>query len=403
MRLLGLRLRSWLGWGEHPSMLRWHSAWLMKAFTRVFIPGALLLSLMIVVASVLPFVERYHSLPSHVTPDLIRLVLVLEIFLWLVGIIFVLLPAVSRRNLARRGDASQISRVYGRCFAVLLAPGFDEMFARIGASRETARWYRFPLAWDRVVAPSEDQLELDVLETTGWVERVRRSGGVPGEMSQPAPTEEELRAAPTRSATPDAVREAREEMRRELRGDASEEERKELRRYARRAGFKASQTPRQIAVNAWSLVLGGIVFTPAWPALYIVVGVLYPASMYHRADDGVGLGVAAIFTIVGLCCIWYAVKLLRLSRRLRRLDEAPPESMAGKILCWTPYGGGLIKLRAVDGRERIFLIPVRYGHRVRRRGAWVRVTYQPVSERVLDVAYVEEPVHAAREEAPIPD
>lgn len=76
------------------------------------------------------------------------------------------------------------------------------------------------------------------------------------------------------------------------------------------------------------------------------------------------------------------------------------KSMAGEIVCWTPYGGALIKLRAIDGDERIFCVPLPYMHRVRRRGAWVRVTYRPVSERVLDVANVEEPVEAVPLDGP---
>lgn len=104
--------------------------------------------------------------------------------------------------------------------------------------------------------------------------------------------------------------------------------------------------------------------------------------------------------------MWYGARLLRRARRMRRLSEAQPDSVTGEIVGWMPYRDmwsptdfrqrteTLIKLRAADGSDHIFRVPIRFLHRVRRRGARVRVTYQPVAERVLDVAYAEELVEA---------
>lgn len=264
------------------------------------------------------------------------------------------------------------------------------------------------------MAPSEDQLELDVLAATGWVERVRRSGSHAGEVSRPAPTEEELRnVVHPPKPTPAEVQEEREELRRETRGEASEEERKDMRRYARLMSAGAAQTPRMIAVSAWSLVLLGILFASLLPvvlAILVVIQMYFPHSFHHTANDGVAFVslfiMLALLMIAGLSLMWYGVRLLRRSRRMRRLSEAPPESVTGEIVCWMPYwdiwssssfqkrGETLIKSRAADGSEHIFRVPNRYLHRVRRRGAWVRVTYQAGCERVLDVAYAEEPVAA---------
>jgi len=423
MTLLGLRLRAWLGWGQHPTYLRLQS----DLATKAFILYALIFSLTPLALSALPYVTRYHSLPTRLPADGIRSVLYSETFIWLAGIFIFVLPIVTRRLLVRRSAASQIGRIYGRCFAVVLEPP-DRMFARIGASREMAEWYSIPLEWDRLVAPSEDQLELDVLAATGWVERVRRFGSQAGELSCPAPTEDEVQSVPrSRPATPDEFREAleaqeelerelRTELERERRGEASKEERQQMRRYARRASVGAAQTPRMIAAGAWSFVLLGILLGTIWPVGYIVIVMLFPHSVRHSirhsANNDIALAVIAIFTVVGICLIGYGVKLLRLSRRLRRLSPSPPDSVTGEIVCWMPYwdnfssgsfqkrGETVIKLRAVDGNERIFRIPIRYLHRVRRRGAWVCVTYQPVAERVLDVAYAEEPVTASTGDEP---
>jgi hypothetical protein len=55
----------------------------------------------------------------------------------------------------------------------------------------------------------------------------------------------------------------------------------------------------------------------------------------------------------------------------------------------------LIDLRLPTGQSQIFRIPIRYMHRVRERGALVRITYLPTTERVQDVGYVEAPTQAA--------
>jgi hypothetical protein len=47
------------------------------------------------------------------------------------------------------------------------------------------------------------------------------------------------------------------------------------------------------------------------------------------------------------------------------------------------------------GRSQIFRIPARYLHRVRQRATRVRVTYQPATERVLDLVRVAEPAAPA--------
>ena len=68
---------------------------------------------------------------------------------------------------------------------------------------------------------------------------------------------------------------------------------------------------------------------------------------------------------------------------------------------WTPSDlqqrkETLIDLRLPDGQTHIFRIPIRYLHRVRRRGQRLRITYVLTTERVLDVVRVEAPVGATQ-------
>ena len=59
----------------------------------------------------------------------------------------------------------------------------------------------------------------------------------------------------------------------------------------------------------------------------------------------------------------------------------------------------LINLRLLDGQTHIFRIPIRYLHRDRKRGAHVRITYLPATERVQEVGYVEVPTQATVEDS----
>src|SRR5579859_8083085 len=79
MRLLGLRLRAWLGWGQHPTYLRLQS----DLATKAFILYALIFSLTPLALSALPYVTRYHSLPTRLPAVCIRSVLYPETFIWL--------------------------------------------------------------------------------------------------------------------------------------------------------------------------------------------------------------------------------------------------------------------------------------------------------------------------------
>lgn len=144
MRQLGLRLHSWLGWGQHPNELRVRSTVIVRVIKLGFIPFALFIPLVVAAIAVPSYVEQHHSLSHFPLVSLIRFILSLEVLLWLAGIVFFALPAVTSWGLAQRGAAGRMGRVYGRCFATLLDPP-GRMFAHIGASREAARWYSLPL------------------------------------------------------------------------------------------------------------------------------------------------------------------------------------------------------------------------------------------------------------------
>jgi hypothetical protein len=179
--LLGLRLRAWLGWGLHPEELRFRSAMFLRMFRAVCV--------MLPVWSVLLLVTfalsgRHSQWPP--SANSMRGMAVFVICILGIWAALLLTPAVASWWLARRGANESPTSRYGQCYAIRLDPP-GLFFARIGETPRTARWYRLPLDWDRIVGPSGAQFELSVLAATGWVERVRRLGTPFREVSQPVP------------------------------------------------------------------------------------------------------------------------------------------------------------------------------------------------------------------------
>lgn len=406
MTLSLLNVRLWLGWWRHPVELRATSAHYLRMLREGIIMALVFLAL-----SVLLFhLAHPRSVPLLLTPELLRLLVSVGGYLAALFSCFLLLPGITMRLLAHRGERGGESTVYGCCFAVLLDPP-SHFFARIGLTHETARWYSLPLDWDMVFEPSEAEFELTVLSGTGWVERLRRLGPASRVLTQPVP--QPLSRAGTSAASQAVDNESAGndnngdgELKDEPEG-ATAEEKQILRRFARRADLSWRASPAKIASMGWACVVTGLLLFPGLPAyVALLVLLVYPLNLRNMNDPASRVAVIVSLAVLFiLCMIFIAMGLrhLRIWQRVRRVRHELPASVRGEVTCWIPYKDmwspndgqnrreTLVSLRLPDRETHIFRIPIRYMHRVRKRGALVRITYLPTTERVQGVAYVEAP------------
>jgi hypothetical protein len=341
---------------------------------------------------------------------------VATIVVWLLAllVIFILTPATTAWWLARRGADSVVTTAYGQCYDVCLDPP-GRFYARLGEMPRTARWYSLPFDWHSVVSPSDAQYELWVLAATGWVERVRRLGAPFREVSQPVPilparNEPSAPDAHPTDGTGDNIAPGALDLDEE---GATSDERQAMRQFARRANLGWRASTGYLALNGWTGVVGGSFGLLMLVGLIVIVALTLPRDWANSVRDpssiGTILGLMAFFGALGLPCFAFGLYCLRAWRRYRPFDNAAPVIAQGEVLAWMEYRDlwwpsdwrqgkeTLINLRMPDGHEHVFRIPIRYLHRVRQRGAPVRITYRPTTERVLDVANVDDPVEATED------
>jgi hypothetical protein len=395
MTLLRLRLRRWfLGWGYHPDELRFLSLYLQRD-ARLCVLYAIFLPAILVVIQTIN--RRPVTLDFIVHVTLVLLILFLAIALLLLAVAFVY---------RRRARAATLNpeHLMGYRYGIAFDPP-SPCYVRFGLTADIAKWYLVPLEWEEIISTAlpDTPFELWVLPVTGWVERLRRGGAEPLEVSQPVPE-----PLPAGDAVPDEH--TREEAAADQPEDegATREEARAMKRFARRAGLTWLATPRHLF---WSWVssltigalicVGGLVFM-AW------LIATYPLAF--RSEEGrVAFAVVlAFFEICGLAVCVMGLWPLAAWRRVRRLDATPTEAM-GEVVAWMRYRNWygpfsirndqrrekLIQLRAANGTEQILRLPPKLAHRVQRRGEHVRITYRVGSGHVLDVRHVEAPVQAA--------
>jgi hypothetical protein len=392
MTLFWLRLRTWFtGWGGHPDDLRflsWRSLRVFWVYTAAEI-------FVVLTIPVWMFIERRPV-------DFGRTLLVtsvLQAFFVAIALSSLACTVIYRRR-AREATLDP-EHLMGYCYGVAFDPP-SPCYFRFGPTSDTAEWYLVPLEWEELIstAPPDTPFELWVLPVTGWVERLRRSGSEPQEVSQPVPE-----PLPAGDAVPDEqAQEGAAEDQPEDTG-ATREEARAMKRFARRAGLTWLATPRHLF---WSWVsslaigalicVGGLVFM-AW------LIATYPLAF--RSEEGrVAFAVVlAFFEICGLAVCVMGLWPLAAWRRVRRLDTTPAEA-TGEVVAWLRYRNWygpfsirhdqrrekLIQLRAAGGAEQIFRLPPKLAHRVQRRGQHVRITYRVGSGHVLDVRHVEAPL-----------
>ncbi len=279
-----LRLRAWLGWGNpaealQPFVRAEAVAWLLSLVLTSIVFGAFTVP---------------HALPS-------RRVIAL---LWVAAFAIALsspfgLRALSFRRLARRGANAPAVIVTGSCFACL--PNYPWVFARIGKTQETAQWYNMPIDWDGVVASEAGTFELLVNPATGFVERLRRSGGSSHELTRtwdddpldnptavPLSAEGALPPKPTRA------------------------QRRELRRAARQRGMVWGVAPSYLGACGWALLATGVLTTIGLP--FFLWAISAPdAICATKAKPGVAeliiglvaLGIAEVVIALLMLRLWW--------------------------------------------------------------------------------------------------
>jgi hypothetical protein len=378
MTMLRLRLRAWLGWGRALDDLRVQSAQLFRAALIGFAGYGLLVPLFSLIAGM--FHEplgafAYNLLTTRAGLIYGGLILVLVLYL--------LIPATTRRRLAQRGEGQPSVTIYGRCHE--LAPDKSAVFARIGLSAETAPWYHLPLAWEAVVEPGESEYELTVNPATGFVERLRHLGEAPKELRQYSETEIAAGQADASYYLKGGEQDEGEEP-----GRATREQRRVLKRAFRSFGLSRGLRPGYFSIGGAVMALLGLI--PLGLTIWLLV--LFSTNQW-RVEPGAEGAAALLIGMTGsmfLFCTGYAIALLWIWRRMMASTNEKPEQIEGVTVYWMPYGNPgyepradtLLRMRA---DVRIFR---RWEHRVRTPNRRYRVTYLPTTHRVLDVRLVDD-------------
>ncbi|HEX3270200.1 MAG TPA: hypothetical protein VHR15_06095 [Ktedonobacterales bacterium] len=379
MTMLRLRLRAWLGWGRSPDDLRVQSAQLFRAALAGFVGYGLLVPLLSLIVGMFyePFGAFAHNLLAT-RSGLFYGGLLLALVLYL------LIPATTRRRLASRGEGQPPVTTSGQCYEFL--QGKSAIFARIGLSAETAQWYHLPLSWEAVVEPGENQYKLSMNPATGFVERLRRLGASPKEVRQ-------FSAREVEAVQTGASNDLDEDV--EKSGRATREQRRELKRTLRSFGPARGLEPQNFSLGGVAMVLIGLV--PFGLTIWLLV--LFSSNQW-RIEPGAEGAAALLVGMTGsmsLLCIGYGIALLWIWRRLMATASEEPRHMEGVTVNWMPYGNPgyepradtFLRMRADDGSTEVFRIHRRWENRVRTPSQRFRVTYLPTTHRVLDLRIVD--------------
>ncbi len=381
MLLLRLRLRSWfLGWGLHPEELRLLSGYRMRAFWAYAVTVLVLFAAIFVA---IPGLQGYSTPVNITVREGIGLLIIL-----LLLVILLAVPALAYRRRAREATLAP-DHLMGYCYRMAFNPP-SPCFIRFGASAETARWYAVPLEWEELIstAPPGTPFELWALPTTAWVERLRRGGAEPGEVTQPAP---DLRPLTERNARRDGGAPPDDA---DMGADAVEDEgatkaeARAMRRFAGHAGLLWQQTPKQLAGWGIALVFSGLLVCigPAVLAAWVI-------GQVHRSGDIEAIAfLVALFEILGGFALVLGMPRLVAWRHVRRLPVTQAQA-TGTVVAWTALRT-LVTIHTADSGERIFRLPLKLAHRIEGRGERVRITYRAATGQVLDLRHVAAPVEA---------
>jgi hypothetical protein len=384
MTMLRLRLRAWLGWGRPQDDLRVQSAQLFRAVWVGVVGYGLLLPLFFFIAGM--FYEPFGAFTRNLLTTRFGLIyggLLLALTLCL------LIPAMSYRRLAQRGEAQPPTIISGRCFEVV--QGKSDIFARIGDSVELAQWYHLPLAWEAVVETGASGYERTVNPATGFVERLRRLGEAPKELRQSSAMEVETGQAGESYHLKKGEQD-------EDTCRATDEQFREVKRTLRAFGPALGLSPQIFLICSIIMVILGFICLglTIWSAF-----VLYTADQTRFAPGAAEAGAIYIGFIVALAMavLGYGFYLFWIWHRTRRLEHEESAQVEGVTIYWTPYGNPLnerradtlVQMRADDGSTQVFRVHRRWENRVRTPNQRFRVTYLPTTHRVLDVCMVDNP------------
>ena len=148
------------GWGYNPSVLRLNSK---AAF---IVAGGFLL---FTIPEYVIFFVRFVHPPSFEGGVALLLNGFAPVIIGSVAIaLFFVISGIVQRRRAEAGEHQAPVTLDGYCFDSVLVRSLP-LFALIGMTREQARWFSLPIAWDTVVEPCEDRFELTYTPATGYV------------------------------------------------------------------------------------------------------------------------------------------------------------------------------------------------------------------------------------------
>lgn len=371
-RIVALRFRALAGWGlDVPELRRWTRYYALQATY----------SLVMTVLFPAVFVTMYNLLPrfgiggSHPKP--ISLILRASVPLIVICLLFTVISvsmSVLHRRRAKAGASQSLVTFDGHCFAVVSDPMSFRLFALIGVSPQHAQWFHLPIGWDTAIEPGDERFELTYNPVTGFVEQVVRIGAEARVLSRPP----ENQVAQRRGAV------ASEDD-----GEATPAQRREVMQLLRRAGAHWGASTRSMLALGLTLLFASVFYEVA-PVVMMTTVQANPGQ--SRPSDIQTLGIfGVILAAVGIACLIYGVRIMRVWARFRRSDALASAMLLGDQICWTPKGSRhgtadncLALVQADDGSRLVFRIPRKWRHRLWRRAGRVYVTYNAVSGHVLD-------------------
>ena len=355
-----------LGWGENIPTLRQNGRWHARmTLFGLAIPA--LLAVLVYTPASLGMIRPPLTLAATIRAWLPVLLMCLA----LVALSWAWSMAYLRR--AEAGEHQAPVTLAGYCYATALqSPAY--LFALIGPSREQAQWFCLPIGWDPVVEPGDAYYTLSYIPATGFVERLLRTGSRPRALTQSADVivRRDQHGARIMSAPE---------------GAASQEQRTALLREARRHGWTWRMSDRALSTIGWLYIAIGCVYAVL---LVVLAPLLAPSERLTPENAQVLSFLVPIFGVVSIAAFVAGGVFLRMWVKRRGAAAASIE-IEGEQVCWTPtgprsstLGPTLAQVRLDNGEQRVFLVPVRLSHRVRRMNARVRVAYNEQAGPVLD-------------------
>ncbi len=374
-----LRARRLVGWGapaeEALAFVRFYFlAAAMMPFLAVFVVGFIALRI-------------WHDTPQFIGDPSTLQLFAREAALCLgLGVLFLVAGFFARRR-GRRAKATLPQLIYGRCFRVFEAyansgtgqkheqklsaragrPVPLYLFALVGPTRESARWYLLPSDWNDTLPEADEQVTLEVQPYTDFVIRLN----------------ERYQSQPLASTVPAEHSQPTKPSRRERR-----EVKRAIQRAGRGWGMTAEEVVKALRPMLWitPMMLGGLAL--------LIAFVLFADWIVYRI-------VAGAFTLL---VVWAVIEIVTIDYRLiqawRRARRPPgPEQTVEGIVTKTASANPsadedeqrtIIWLTRANGAPAAFVVGPRLYDSALLVGQRVRIQYLPPNDVVVAIQPVSE-------------